>query len=346
VTPALVHLRAGPTDGPAIIGADFVPARAMMVLQVRAQVEPQREIDLLVSPAAQIALQQLTADDAFGNAAFAFGGAFLAPFANRITGQVDGSTVHADIDGGRYALAANWGGKAPGARRYAMHGLMLNHPADTVEQPDDARLKARLELGDFRGRWPSRTRLEVNAAIEDGRLVLKLVATNVGDEMLPLGIGWHPYFRLPSGERAQARLHLPARQRLEVNNYDEVLPTGGIVDVRGTPWDFQSSGGAPLGQHYFDDCFVGLRPDPNGEVVCEIIDPAAGYGLRLTSAAPPIQAFQLYAPPDQAFIALEPQFNWPNPFGAEWPPGTDTGMVRLRPGEHISWRVTLELFSP
>jgi aldose 1-epimerase len=342
----LVHLRAGPVDGPAIISADFIPARAMMILQVRAQIDALGEIDILASPDAGTALQQLAEDDALGNAAFAFGGAFLAPFANRITGEVAGRTVRAEIDGRGYPLTANWGGKAPGARRYAMHGLMLNHPADAVEQPDESRLKARLDLGDFGGRWPSRTRLEVHAGLAGGRLDLELVATNVGEQVLPFGIGWHPYFRLPSGKRQQACLHLPASQRLRVNNYDEVLPTGEIVDVRGTPWDFQAPEGAPLGAHYFDDCFIGLRPDSNATVVCKIADPAAGYGLKITSAAPPIQAFQLYAPPDQAFVALEPQFNWPDPFSAAWPPGADTGMVRLRPGEQTRWHVALELFVP
>ena len=48
-------------------------------------------------------------------------------------------------------------------------------------------------------------------------------AKNVGDEQEPIGIGWHPYFNLPSGDREHARLHLPGDLLTEVNNYDDVV---------------------------------------------------------------------------------------------------------------------------
>ena len=41
---------------------------------------------------------------------------------------------------------------------------------------------------------------------------------------------------------------LPASQRLVVNNYEEVLPTGDMLPVVGTPYDFSTPGGnTPLG---------------------------------------------------------------------------------------------------
>ena len=160
-----------------------------------------------------------------------------------------------------------------------------------------------------------------------------------------MGIGWHPYFNFPSGRREQARLRIPARSRLPVNDYDEVLPTGEIVPVEGTIYDFSKPGGRALGDLYLDDCFVDLERSEEG-VVAEIVDPEASYGLRIVGTSPAIQAIQVYAPPDRSFVALEPQLNWADPFGSVWGAKADTGMVILQPGEEVVYGVRLELFSP
>ena len=83
-----------------------------------------------------------------------------------------------------------------------------------------------------------------------------------------------------------------------------------------------------------------------GEVVAEVIDPAASYGLRVVAASPPVRAIQVYAPPDKAFIVVEPQLNRADPFGPEWGAGAETGMAMLEPGESVVYSARLELFAP
>ncbi len=128
-----------------------------------------------------------------------------------------------------------------------------------------------------------------------------------------------------------------------MNNYDEVLPTGQVLPVAGTPFDFRA--GAALGDRYLDDCFTALDRDTAGTVVCEVSDPAAGYGLRITSASQHIGAIQTFTAPGRPFVVVEPQFNLANPYGAEWA-GRDTGMVLLPPGAAASYDATLALFTP
>ena len=72
-------------------------------------------------------------------------------------------------------------------------------------------------------------------------------------------------------------------------------------------------------------------------------DPASGYHMRLTALSRHVSAVQLYAPPDGAFVVIEPQFNWADPFSDVWPAGVDTGMVVVRPDEDITWAVRWEL---
>jgi galactose mutarotase-like enzyme len=130
-----------------------------------------------------------------------------------------------------------------------------------------------------------------------------------------------------------------------MNNYDDSFTTGKRVPVTGTPYDFSAPGGRALGNQYLDDNFSNLQYDPSGQTVSEIIDPAAKYGLRLTTLSPRIKSIQVYAPPQKNFVAIEPQFNLPDPYNKNWG-DTDTGMVLLQPGQSVTWHVRLELFTP
>jgi galactose mutarotase-like enzyme len=162
---------------------------------------------------------------------------------------------------------------------------------------------------------------------------------------LPIGIGWHPYFAIPSGDRERATLHLPAARRARVTNYDDVFPTGELVEVAGTPYDFTPPDGAPLGSQYFDDLFVDLEKTSAGYTEIELHDPQSRYRMRLTAQSRHVTAVQVYAPPDRPFIAIEPQFNWTDPFSDIWPADANTGMVVLPPDADVTWAVRWELLS-
>jgi galactose mutarotase-like enzyme len=96
---------------------------------------------------------------------------------------------------------------------------------------------------------------------------------------------------------------------------------------------------------FLDDNFLNLKRGPDGVASVEITDPAAHYGMRIKSLSPQVKAFQVYAPPDKNFVAVEPQFNLNDPFNAAWG-RTDTGMVTLHPGQSVSWKTRFEVFTP
>ena len=353
--PVVTLARPKPADAgrPAFLSAQILPGRGMMTLQIRARLPRLGEVDLLETPPLAKAREILDdgADDFPGNASYFLGGAILVPYANRLRGELspDGKTIRAQVLDRSVQLPANWGGRKPGAERYAMHGLLLASRIDaltreTTEGEDSVR--AVFQAGDFGRRWVSATELSFENILRSDSFTLTVTARNVGHEPLPVGIGWHPYFVLPSGRRQQARMRIPARRRTLVNDYDEVLPTGEIVPVAGTPYDFSPPGGSPLGDLFLDDCFVDLERSVEGHVVAEIVDPEASYGLRIVGASPHIKAIQVFAPPDRSFVALEPQFNWADPFGPQWGPDVDTGMAVLAPGESAVYAVRLELFVP
>jgi len=347
-----VTLQVTPTAEPSFTSAEILPGRGMMTLQVRARLPKLGEVDLIASPSlaeAEARFARSAGQPFPGNESYLFGGAVLIPYANRIRGRIspDGRTVTTRVLGREVTLPANWAGQRPGAERYAMHGLVLDSQVGDLERrtkEGEDFLRGTIQAGDFGWGWPSRTELTFENVLRPDSFRLTITARNVGDETLPVGIGWHPYFTVPSGRREQARLHLPARSRTLVNDYDEVLPTGEVVPVAGTPYDFSMPGGKAMDGQFLDDCFVDLETMA-GEVIAEVIDPAASHGLRVVAASPPVRAIQVYAPPDKDFIVVEPQFNWADPFGDEWA-GVETGMALLAPGESVAYSARLELFAP
>lgn len=336
---------------PQFLQATILPGRGMAVLQIKAYLPGKGEIDVLNAPPLPEAAQLLNkGDDAFGNQVFKIGGAILLPFANRIRGNPseDGKTITATVAGRTVQLPANWSGKNPGAEKHSIHGLMRRSRFQHVILRDgaqDSAVNATLHAGDFDGHWLSDTDVEVQTTLSHDAFEMTVTAKNVGPRTLPMGIGWHPYFLLPSGDRQQVRLHIPSETRAIMNNYDDTFTTGKRISVKGTPYDFSASGGVVLGTQYLDDSYSNLIYGDNRSTASELIDPAAKYGIRLITLSPKIKSIQVYAPPDKNFVAIEPQFNLPDPYSSSWG-SVDTGMVLLEPGQSVSWQVRLELFTP
>jgi galactose mutarotase-like enzyme len=328
-----------------------MPGRGMAWLQVKAYVPGKGEIDLLYAPPLAQAQRLLDKeDDEFGDGVFKIGGAILLPYANRIRGKLspDGKTLTAMVAGRSVVLPANWSSGKPGAEKHAIHGLMLKSKFQDVKEKhtDNASsVSAVLHAGDFAGHWFSQTDVTVEIRLADDSVEMSVTAKNVGQQTLPMGIGWHPYFVLPSGDRKQVRLRIPSGTRAVMNNYDDSFPTGQRVAVRGTPYDFDAPEGRALGDQYLDDSYSALERRPDGSTISEIIDPAAKYGLRLITESSDIRAIQVYAPPTKNFVAIEPQFNFPDPYNRGWG-SVNTGMVLLEPGQWTEWSVRLELFTP
>lgn len=335
-----------PQAAPGFVEATVAPGRGMMLLQARLRLPSGEVVDAIAAPDPATAAGELDGgpDDFAGDKSFSFGGAILAPYANRIRGRPlpDAREIETLVAGRTVRLPRNWGGKAAGAEQYAMHGLILDARVGWRQDAPD-RVTGRLEAGDFQGRWPGRTALGFEWSLTGGGLSLRVVAENAGRDSLPIGIGWHPYFALPSGERRQARLWVPARMRALVNNYDEVLPTGALEPVAGGPYDFSDPTGRALGEAYLDDCFTDLERQ-GGVAAVEVRDPAAQVGLRVASPCPQVRAFQVYAPPDKPFVVVEPQFNLADPYGAEWA-GRDTGMAIVPPGGSTAYEARVTAFA-
>jgi len=339
---------------PQITAAYIIPGRGMNIYQLKAYLPGKGEFDMLYAPPVEEApgFFDYGPVDFMGNKSFMIGGAILVPYPNRIRGKLlaDGKSLETKILGKTVILPANWSsaGNTKG-EKVAMHGLILKSSMNEITTHSDnakAKVTGLLKAGDFDGRWIGQSLLTTTCTLTEADFSFSVKVENVGDESLPTAVGWHPYFRFPGGKREQCRLHIPARSMVTVNNYDDVFPNGEIVLVKGTKFDFSGKSGAPLKDTYYDDSFTDLETDSEGYSVTGMIDPAAQYGVRIYANSVN-KAVQIYAPPDENFVAIEPQFNLTDPFNESiWGKDANKGMAILEPGQSVTYMIKIELFIP
>jgi aldose 1-epimerase len=341
---------AGSNTKPVFTSVTVAPGRGMEVLQITANFPGKGEVNVLNSPDLPTIKDTLDLkDNANGDSGYRFGAAILVPYANRVRGQVspDGKTVNVNWEGHTLSLPGNTSGRQPGAEKHAMHGLILKAKFKDVRTKKIAggeQVSGVLHAGDFGGQWVSSTDLVMTVSLTADAVDVQVTAKNVGKEAEPIAIGWHPYMNLPSGNRAQARVHIPGTQFSEMDRHDDMIPTGKLVNVEGTVNDWRAPEGVALGDRFYDENWCHFERT-NGVIAVKVTDPAAQYGVEIDGVSPEINTVEAYAPPRAKFVAIEHQYNFNDPFGKQWN-GMDTGMMRLKPGQRTTWHVRLKVFVP
>ncbi|WP_263381665.1 aldose epimerase family protein [Granulicella arctica] len=356
---AVVLTRAQQEAGitPEFLSATLLPGRGMNVLQIMAFLPGKGEVPLLDAPSLQDAARSMTGieGDVNGEVSLAMGGAIEVPWAGQVSGAAlpGGTSVLANWRGRGITLPVNsaQGGSA-GAQgtgtQSSVGGLLLKDAADSASpsvMPDGGVVQGVFNAGSFEGHWPSKTEVRTTVLLSARTMDVTIIARNVGSEPEPMGIGWRPRFAIPAGQRSQVTLKLPSMTRAETKDRESGLPTGRLLPVEGTEYDFASRSGAALQASSLNDTYVHLKTGAlSTGAEAEIRNPAAGYGIRITALSPSIKAMRVYAPAGESMISIDPQTNYDDPFGREWSKDEDTGMVVLQPGESMQWKVRLELF--
>jgi len=285
-----------------------------------------------------------TAADRNGAVTAGFGGAFLLPFDSRTSGPLsdDGENITIPWHGSTLKLPVD----GPGKPAVASNGLFNTQAATAVEVdalPDGEMATSTFEPGDFGGRWPSTTRATVVVTLTRKAVDLTVTATNTGDHSEPMAIGWRPFFAIPSGHRTETLLHLPQADRIQTDS--DGLPTGKMLPVTGTPYDFTVHDGAPLNRLALDDGFANLKTGivDNGPTA-ELRDRDAQYGLRIVPLSTTIKYFHVTGAAGKSILSITPQMSLDDPFSKRWQ--QETGVVTLAPGDSVEWHVRLEIFLP
>jgi aldose 1-epimerase len=211
----------------------------------------------------------------------------LAPWANRLAGRryrVDGVAV--DLEG--LPLPTDGNG-------LPIHGTMTARRGWQVDRlqtgAGTACLRARFDYGarqELLASFPFPHELTVEATVNGGALTVATTLRPTGNRRVPVSFGWHPYLRLPGSPRRAWRLRLPERTHLLLDELG--LPTGAS--------NAEPAEDAELGSRSFDDLYA---LDADRRLA------AASSDHRLTVEFERGYPYaQVFVPPGQRFVCLEP----------------------------------------
>lgn len=217
-------------------------------------------------------------------------GAIVGPFANRI-GRAGFS-----LDGERYELPANNGPNS-------LHSGPANlaHRAWTVRESSDRHATFTIEHRHAAGGLPGPIAIQATYTVDGNTLTLGYEATSPERPAI-INLTNHAYWnlgglqqdgRVPGDVRGHV-LQIDADQRLVVD--ENVLPTGEIVAIEQTPFDFRTPraiGDTWESQRGYDHCFV-LRPSENRSHprrAATIADPQSGRRLTVETTQPGVQLY-------------------------------------------------------
>lgn len=238
----------------------------------------------------------------------------LVPFGNRVSGN------GFEWQGKSYGLEPNvaWD-------RHYLHGDgWLNDWQCAARSDASLNLLYRQQTGVYRYLAEQQFHLTASA------LTVTLTVTNEGEETLPFGLGWHPYFPLTEATRLQASAsgYWLEREQWLAGEFQDVLPN---------PLDFNLANALP--RQWVNNGFAGW----NGEAIIR----QQGYGLRMKTEPPAPCYFVFVSDPafDKGyafdFFCIEPMSHAPDDHHR--PEGGN--LAALKPGTSLCQTMVLELFS-
>lgn len=240
----------------------------------------------------------------------------LYPWANRLDHhgyEAAGKRVTLPDPGGRYSLYSDG---------LPIHGALPGNLVWKASQPGSDRVHARLDwIGPaLLELFPFEHAVEFEAVVFEGGLSIATTVVASGPEPVPVSFGFHPYLRLPAGDRETWQVELGATQRLELD--DRSIPTGQRTPL--TQRRFV------LGDSSWDDSLAALEHPP--------VFAAAADGRRLSVTFD--EGFdwaQVYAPPGKGFICFEPMTAPTDALNS------GEGLLVLEPGQRHRARFTVAL---
>jgi aldose 1-epimerase len=227
----------------------------------------------------------------------------------------------------------------------AIHGFACRRPWRVIDQGADNE-QAWLQ-GAFQGSkdapeslafWPADYLLQVTYRLSKQRLRIEAEVENPGQESLPFGLGYHPYFLVPPGQGAACLVEVPARSYWEL---EKALPTGRLLPV-----DAGRDLNVPrlVDELNLDDVLTDVPSDINpGAAGCclrgTLKNTALGMQLGVFSS-PAFRDMVIFTPPHRQAICLEPYTCTTDALNLQ-PRGIHAGVLELPPGSR--WSAVVEM---
>ncbi len=231
------------------------------------------------------------------------GNPFLSPWANRI----DGDAYWAN--GKKYLLNPELKNFRYDNNRKPIHGLLVYAKEWKVTSlkadSSSAHVTSRLEFWrrpDWLAQFPFAYNIEMTYRLKDGALEVETTVENLSAEPMPLSLGYHTYYRIEDAPRDDWKVHIPARDHVEVS--EALIPTGEFKPAA-------LSDPQPLRNFRLDDGFTDLIRDSARRA--ELWVQGQNQKIRVIIGARYNVAIA-YAPAGRDFVCFEPMVGITNAF--------------------------------
>lgn len=190
---------------------------------------------------------------------------------------------------------------------HALHGVTYDRPWIVDRRAGNAvELLCRLPTS----RWPLGGMAAQRITLGRGRMELE-IQVQASDRMMPVAVGWHPWFRRPA--RGDMAVYVESGSVLELTK--DLIPTGAVKSVS-RKVDLRS--GPQLGRRRLDHAYVDVWKPVR----------VSWPDLELTIELPHLASTVVVHTPSRG-VCVEPQTAWPDPFAHP----DRSGVAYLRPGE-------------
>jgi aldose 1-epimerase len=231
------------------------------------------------------------------------GNPFLAPWANRLDHAgfyANGKhyTLDKDIQNFR---ADGYGQPIHGLIQYSDKWQVVDLKADDK----GAVVRSRLEFWrhpDYMAHFPFAHTIEMTYRLTGGMLEVETVIENHAAELMPVSVGYHPYFKIYDAPRDNWTVQLPAKESVALS--PQLVPTGETK-----PLAFASP--LELAGVALDDVMTGLTRGESGRAEFSV----QGAKQKISVLyGPKYPVAVVYAPPGRDFICFEPMSGPTNAF--------------------------------
>lgn len=211
---------------------------------------------------------------------------FLLPFPNRMK---DGRYT---FDGKSYQFPVNDANTTNN-----LHGFLEPISMEIIHQEENEN-QAVVELkGSFEGLdyYPFPFDFYVKYTLTNSELIIQTKIRNTGNTAMPIGFGWHPYFKLDTENIDVLKMQFPDCQSVEVDN--RMIPTGETKDYA------KFSDLTTIGKTKLDTCFILNHSDSKRATITL---QSATTTLNVWQETETFPYFQVYTPNQRQSIAIEP----------------------------------------
>ncbi len=238
--------------------------------------------------------------------------AILLPFPNR-------------LDGGQYT----WEGKAyqfdinDTQTNNAIHGFVSDQPMEITEislDNDQAMVHCMYQYEGQQKAYPFPFTFSVKYQISDkNTFEVTFFLSNEGKAPMPVGIGWHPYFRLTE-KLDDMHLNFTGCELIGLD--ERMIPTGKRYEYD----EFEKK--RKIGATVLDNCFA-IKNTEEGRFQLQLHSDRGTIHYWQETGERKFNFIQLFTPPNRRALAIEPMTCNINAFNNK------EGLITLAPGEEM-----------